>query len=65
MRRSNSSISSEILISLATPPLLLVLLGAKAMSNLLQELGQASEEVFRGDRLPVLHIPLPANVEGE
>jgi hypothetical protein len=51
-----TKISSEILLSLATPPVLLFLLGSKAIAELLQDLGQASEEVFRGDRLPVLNL---------
>ncbi|WP_228035492.1 hypothetical protein [Oculatella sp. LEGE 06141] len=50
-------VPSEILLSLATPPVLLFLLGSKAVAELAQELGQASEEIFRGDRLPVLNLP--------
>ncbi|MCT7974508.1 hypothetical protein [Laspinema olomoucense] len=50
-------ISSELLITLLTPPFLGALLGGKAVSQMLQSMGQASEEVFRGDRLPVLNFP--------
>lgn len=50
-------ISPEILVSLATVPLLFALLGSKALSGLLQEIGQQSEELFRGDRLPLLDFP--------
>lgn len=53
---SNPLIPSDILISVGTVPLLAVLLGGKALSELVQQVGQASEEVFRGDRLPVLHL---------
>lgn len=48
----------ELLLSLATGPLLLTVLGTKAMTQLMQELGQLSEEVFRGDRLPILDLSM-------
>lgn len=47
-------ISPEVLVSLATVPFLLALLGSKALGSMLQEIGQQSEELFRGDRLPFL-----------
>jgi hypothetical protein len=50
-------IPTQLLLSLSTAPLLLVLIGSKTLAAALTELGQASEEIFRGDRLPVLHIP--------
>jgi hypothetical protein len=37
-------------------PLLLLLIGSKALAQWMQDMGQTSEEVFRGDRLPVLKI---------
>ncbi len=43
-------------LSLATIPLLLFLLSAKALFDLIQQLGLASEELFRGDRLPVINL---------
>jgi hypothetical protein len=46
----------EILLSLSTVPLLLLLVSSRALAALIQEMGQTSEEVFRGDRLPVLKI---------
>lgn len=51
-------IAPELMLSLATGPLLLTVLGAKAMTQLMQEVGQMSEEVFRGDRLPILDVSL-------
>lgn len=54
----------EIIISLATGPLLLGVLCGKASLKFLQALGEASEEVFRGDRLPVLQFP-KAESEGD
>ncbi|MBE9225274.1 hypothetical protein IQ264_07490 [Phormidium sp. LEGE 05292] len=47
----------EIIVSLATGPLLLGVLCGKASLKFLQAVGEASEEVFRGDRLPVLQFP--------
>lgn len=50
-------IPTDILLSLATGPVLLGVLSLQAISSSLQTLGLASEEVFRGDRLPVLPFP--------
>jgi len=50
-------IAPEILVSLATGPLLIGVLCGKASLQFLQTLGEASVEVFRGERLPVLHFP--------
>ncbi|MCU0524823.1 MAG: hypothetical protein MUF72_08365 [Elainella sp. Prado103] len=47
---------THLLLSLSTAPLLLVLVGSRALAGALQEIGQTSEEIFRGDRLPVLKI---------
>ncbi|WP_233746116.1 hypothetical protein [Leptodesmis sichuanensis] len=47
----------DLLISLTTVPLLVGLVGTKALTQVAQELGQLSEEVFRGDRLPLLKFP--------
>jgi hypothetical protein len=51
------TISQEILLQIGTGSVLLALLGGKAAAKTLQAVGQASEEVFRGDRLPVLKFP--------
>lgn len=52
----NSQLPTKILLSLSTAPFLLILLGGKTLTGLMQEMGQATEEIFRGDRLPVLKI---------
>lgn len=57
MAMSNSKVSTDILLSLTTIPLLIGVLGMKAAADFLQTVGQASEEIFRGDRLPVLNQP--------
>ncbi|MBW4648837.1 MAG: hypothetical protein KME06_09055 [Kastovskya adunca ATA6-11-RM4] len=54
---STSQFPTEFLLSLATGSLLLGIVGAKATYSLIEELGKASEEVFRGDRLPMLNFP--------
>lgn len=50
-------ISPEILLSLATAPMLVALVGGHVVAKAVQELGLLSEEIFRGDRLPVLNFP--------
>ncbi|MEL6383240.1 MAG: hypothetical protein AAFQ89_12475 [Cyanobacteria bacterium J06626_18] len=40
---------------MVTGPFLLGLIGARAIADGLTELGLISEEVFRGERLPILH----------
>ncbi len=49
-------IPSQLIVSLAAGPLVLGLRGLDGATQLLQEIGRASEEVFRGDRLPVLNV---------
>ncbi len=58
---------SNLLVGVATAPILAGLWGAQALHKSTIALGQASEELFRGDRLPVLNLPSdesnPTNVE--
>ncbi len=44
-------------LSLSTAPLLLGILSEKALAQWLQTAGEASEEILRGDRLPILPFP--------
>jgi hypothetical protein len=46
-----------LLLGSATMPLLLGLVAAKSLARLSQTVGGLSEEMFRGDRLPLLNIP--------
>jgi len=46
------------LIGVATVPMLVALVGGKLLAEMSQDLGQWSEELFRGDRLPLLKTPL-------
>lgn len=50
-------ISPEWLVGLATVPLLGGLVMAHAAQDWLIQLGVASEELFRGERLPILNVP--------
>jgi len=54
---ATSGIPTEFLLSLAAAPVLLGIVSIQAVGSWLQAAGVASEEVFRGDRLPVLHFP--------
>ncbi|MDV2992059.1 MAG: hypothetical protein N4J56_001713 [Chroococcidiopsis sp. SAG 2025] len=51
------SIPNNVILQLGTSSLLLELVGGKAVAQAVTAIGQASEEVFRGDRLPVLPFP--------
>ncbi|MDY7012746.1 MAG: hypothetical protein SVX43_03940 [Cyanobacteriota bacterium] len=59
MKREPSLNSPEILLSLATVPVLFGMVAMRSLGLRLQEIGQASEEIFRGDRLPQLPFPDP------
>lgn len=52
------TIPQQILLQLSTGPLLVAMLGSKAVAETLKTIGQISEEVFRGDRLPTLKFPV-------
>jgi hypothetical protein len=59
---SLSTPALELLISLATAPLLIGLVGGKVMAEVSQEIGRFTEEVFRGDRLPLLNFSNPPSL---
>lgn len=56
MKTTTSELLPAIFLSLATAPLLVSLGAAQALGKMLTEVGQGSEEMFRGDRLPILHF---------
>lgn len=60
---SESRRPTEFLLSLAVGPLLLGVLATDAIFSWLQTTGINSEEVFRGERLPVLHFPESSDQE--
>jgi hypothetical protein len=57
----NQSNCVQICLSLITVPFVCGLLVVESLERELLELGQASEEVFRGDRLPILNFPEPSS----
>lgn len=57
------TISPQVLLQIGTGPLLVAMLAGKAVAETLQAMGQASEEVFRGDRLPVLKFPVQTEAQ--
>ncbi|MDJ1169999.1 hypothetical protein PMG71_11230 [Roseofilum sp. BLCC_M154] len=61
-RESAPAVSTQgvsTLLSLTTLPVVLGLLALKNMGQFWQQVGQDSEEVFRGDRLPLLTTAHP------
>ncbi|WP_073069867.1 hypothetical protein [Phormidesmis priestleyi] len=56
---SSFGLDSEVLIGLVALPVLAGMVGVRALAEGLRELGSLSEEIFRGDRLPILEFNLP------
>lgn len=50
------TLNSEILVGLVTLPMLVGMVSVRAIAEGLRELGSLSEEIFRGDRLPLLEF---------
>jgi hypothetical protein len=53
----------EMALSVLTLPFLAGLVGARSLQESLISIGEASEEVFRGDRLPILHLQQQNEIE--
>ncbi|MGK7946525.1 MAG: hypothetical protein AB4058_18850 [Microcystaceae cyanobacterium] len=53
----NKNQETAILLSLVTPPFLLGITVIDSLTQGLKELGSMSEEIFRGERLPLLNFP--------
>ncbi len=51
------SIPQSLLLQLGTASILLLLTTEQATTRAMEAIGQASEELFRGDRLPILNFP--------
>ncbi|NJO44240.1 MAG: hypothetical protein HC835_00575 [Oscillatoriales cyanobacterium RM2_1_1] len=56
-RPAPNKIASNLMLGMATAPVLCLLTGSQFLGKLLTGLSQSSEDVFRGDRLPLLHFP--------
>lgn len=48
---------TNLALSVTTMPVLVGLLGGHAIADIFHQVGLASEELFRGERLPILAIP--------
>lgn len=44
-------------IGCATPPVILAAIGAPVMGRAIGQVGRIGEDLLRGERLPLLHIP--------
>jgi hypothetical protein len=51
------TIPQSLLLEIGIASILLLLASQKATVEALESIGQASEELFRGDRLPILPFP--------
>jgi len=51
------SIPQSLILEIGTASILLLLTSQKVTVEALESIGQASEELFRGDRLPILPFP--------
>ncbi|MGF1936066.1 MAG: hypothetical protein RM347_017050 [Nostoc sp. ChiQUE02] len=51
------SIPQSFLLQIGTASILLLLITGKTTVRALEAVGEASEELFRGDRLPILDFP--------
>ncbi|MBE9028317.1 hypothetical protein IQ266_00920 [filamentous cyanobacterium LEGE 11480] len=49
----------NLLVGLATPPMILAVIGSHTVTQSISAISQLSEDLLRGDRLPVLHFPTP------
>lgn len=58
---SKTPIPPTLMVSLVAPPWTVAIVALHSGAKLLEQLGVASEEIFRGDRLPVLHFPVPGS----
>ena len=55
MSQNNSqSLIPEIILGIVTPTMMISILSGETLINLLEDMGKASEEIFRGERLPLL-----------
>ncbi len=48
-------ILSQIALSLLSPPIVVLFLMEKGALQLLEDIGESTEEIFRGERLPIIN----------
>ena len=55
MSNNNSnSIIPQLILGLMTPTIMITKASGEKIIDLLEDMGKASEEIFRGERLPIL-----------
>jgi hypothetical protein len=54
---SIKGVPQSLLVAVTTTPVLAGIVLGRALAQVAQEFGQLSEELFRGDRLPLLKFP--------
>jgi hypothetical protein len=57
MAKQNSEQPVNFYLSVVTLPVMGMFIAAKALQEVVVSIGLASEEIFRGDRLPLLKKP--------
>jgi len=60
-KRESTVKPEEILLGLATVPMLVGLVVGRTLATMMVKVGQSSEELFRGDRLPILRVTPPTD----
>ena len=57
------TIPQSLLLQLGTASIIALLITEKAATATLTSLGETSEELFRGERLPILNFPEPEKTQ--
>ena len=50
----STTLAGDVFVGIATIPLLVGMLAMKTGAEIMHKAGQASEDIFQGDRLPIL-----------
>ncbi len=54
MQQKPSEHLSRLALSVLTPPAILLFMAEKTALELLENIGESAEEIFRGERLPII-----------
>ena len=55
----------SLVVAVTTIPVLALIMATQSVSRAALGVGQLSEEIFRGNRLPILTFPLDPNADPE
>lgn len=53
-KKNSPKLFSQLLLSFLSPTIIIGKMSADHLINLFEDMGKASEEIFRGERLPIL-----------